>query len=372
MEVLKNVELADKNIRFLLESLRAGRRYAVLRGGTRSGKTYAALRFLFVNGWVGTYKIASVVAASVPHLRRGALRDFKKIIGPLAHRVEYRASERLFIFPSGAILEFFSADDSAKLRGAQRDWLFINEVNLIDEESFQELDVRTRQFVIMDFNPVGRFWLNDLFAQMQIDLEAHTIVTTYKDNIYLTKEQVAAIESRRLIGEWWRVYGEGQWGESKGRAWYSWDVGEWPAGLGIEVVGVDFGEGAAPTAVVAATRWGDGIIAKELAYGQLGIAELVQILKSVRPLLIVADPAQKDMINELRKLDVEVYPARKMQLIASYALLNNTRVIVDRNARNLIKEAQGLEWADAGRGLLKAGQADHAVDALRYALHALA
>lgn len=340
----------------------------MLRGGTRSGKTYAALQFLIAAALGGRFELASVVSLSMPHLRRGALRDFRHLISGL--RVEERKSEKLFIFPTGTAIEFFSADQPAKLRGAQRDWLFVNEVNLLDEESFSELDVRTREFVIVDFNPTARFWLSEYLETREgVWLEC---VSTYRDNVYLSSEQRAAIELRKDRAEWWRVYGEGEWGEAKGRAWYSWEVGEWPVGVEVEVVGVDFGEGAAPTAVVGVARYGEGVVARELAYGQLGLSQLSSVLQKQRAKLIVGDAAQRDMINQLRKAGVDIYPARKLQLVASYALLNNTRVIVDRYAHNLIKEAQGLEWADAGRGLLKAGQAEHAVDALRYALHALA
>ena len=356
-----------KNLRAIARALQEAKRYAVLRGGTRSGKTYAALQFLVAAALARRFDLASVVSVSVPHLRRGALRDFRAITARL--HIEERKSEKLFRFPGGSAIEFFSADQPAKLRGAQRDWLFVNEVNLIDEESFAELDVRTREFVIVDFNPTARFWLNEYLDRVEgAWLE---VVSTYRDNPHLPPEQRNAIELRKVYEEWWRVYGEGEWGSATGQAWYSWEVGEWPVGVEVEVVGVDFGEGAAPTAVVGVARWGGGVVVKELAYGQLGLAQLAGVLKEQKAKLIVGDAAQRDMINQLRKAGVDIYPARKLQLIASYALLNNTRVIVDRYAHNLIKEAQGLEWADAGRGLLKAGQADHAVDALRYALHSI-
>lgn len=344
-----------------------GQRYAVLRGGTRSGKTFAALHFILQAGLLGKYKLCSVVSRSVPHLRRGALRDFRQVLA--AYNIPYREyiNEKKFVF-SGFEIEFFSADQPEKLRGAQRDWLFINEVNLIDQDSFSELDVRTRSFVILDFNPVGRFWLNELFAQMGLDLEKHTHVSTYRDNPFLSPEQVAAIESRKGIAEWWRVYGEGEWGAAQGQAWYSWELGavedgEW------DVVGVDFGEGRSPHAVVGLRRVGEALEAKELYYAIGGLGELAEVLRSVQAKAIVADPAQLDYINLLRKAGINVYPARKMQLSASFALLNKYRIKIC--GENLAKEAASLEWADRGRGLLRVGQADHATDALRYALHAI-
>jgi phage terminase large subunit len=301
----------------------------------------------------------------MPHLRRGALRDFKHLIARL--RVEERKSEKLFIFPSRAAIEFFSADQSAKLRGAQRDWLFVNEVNLLDEESFSELDVRTREFVIVDFNPTARFWLSEyLEARKGVWLEC---VSTYRDNVYLSAEQRAAIELRKDQEAWWRVYGEGEWGEVAGQAWYSWSVGQGAPPGRFEVVGVDFSLGRAPAAVVGVARRGHELAAVELAYGGLGVLALAQLLSTVQTQLIVADAAQLDMINQLRSLNIDVYPARKLQLSASYALLNMQRWRLW--GENLIKEARSVRWADSARGLIALGVDDHAVDATRYALHAL-
>ena len=357
----------NKNLVAIAHALKSKARYVVLRGGTRSGKTYSALIFLLLAGLSRAYRLCSVVSISMPHLRRGAYRDFLQILQRA--NVHYRENkvEKLITLPGGAQIEFFSADQEGKLRGAQRDWLFVNEVNLLSEDEFSALDVRTKSFVIVDFNPVARFWLND-FLETQSRGSYVECVSTYKDNPHLAKEQVAAIEARSGLAEWWRVYGEGEYGESTARAWYNFDAAEVVTGR-WDVVGVDFGEGRAPSAVVGLRRSGEGLEAAELAYGNLSLSELASLLKSVEASLVVADPAQLDYINLLRKAGVNVYPARKMQLSASYALLNKFHLRVQ--GQNLVREGRSLEWADAGRGLLAAGAADHAIDALRYALHAI-
>ena len=62
-------------------------------------------------------------------------------------------------------IEFFSADDDGKLRGARRDILFVNECNRITWEAFTQLEIRTREKVILDFNPVSRFWVHNKLMQ---------------------------------------------------------------------------------------------------------------------------------------------------------------------------------------------------------------
>lgn len=366
-----NLGRLDKNMKHLIRMRREGSRYAVLRGGTRSGKTYAALRFIILNALAGAFRRCSVVAESVPHLRRGALRDCSDIIDKLwLPGITYKQSLKEYHFPGGAVVEFFSADDSARLRGAQRDWLFVNEANLIDERSFNEMDVRTKDFVILDFNPVARFWLNDLFERLDIDMNTIEVVSTYKDNPYLDPSQVQAIEQRKTLSQWWRTYGEGEYGESQGVAWYNWEEGEVSKELTYDVVGVDFGEGRSPSAVVGVRRVdNDNFEAVELYYGKGSLHDLGDILRRVRTKAIYADSAQMHLINALRGMDVDVRACIKMHLVASFALLNERHFIIDKESVNLLREAREVAWSDRGAGLIKTGVSDHALDAVRYAYH---
>jgi len=266
------------------------------------------------------------------------------------------------------MIEFFSIDQSAKVRGAQRDVLFINEANLIDFDSFSELDVRTRKVVFMDFNPVGRFWLNEFYETHPARESFIWERFTYRDNPHLSSEQIFAIESRRGDARWWRVYGEGEWGEAAGQAWYNFEVvDELPSEAWLEAVGVDFGFTQSPTAVVSVWRVGGEIYVCEEVYRQnMRIAELAAVLARLRDARrIVGDAAQKDIIAQLRKeYSIPIIPAKKIELRSSFAMLNAQKVKIVLPAHNLLREAYSLSWE--GDRLLAAD--DHAIDALRYAL----
>lgn len=364
----------SKNIKHISRCYHNGDRYCVLRGGTRSGKTFAALHFLLFGALTKAFDVASVVAVSVPHLRRGALRDFQRILDMhgLTDDFRYYKQEGVYMHRNGSVIDFFSADNSDKLRGAQRDWLFVNEVNLLDEEDFNQLNVRTRRFVVVDFNPSAHFWLYDLLERFKIPINRIECVSTYKDNNFLTPEQRSAIEQYRSIKEWWRVYGEGRWGEAQGRAWYNWQIyASQLTASQYDCIGVDFGEGRSPTAVVGVNRFNNEYVANEIYYGEIDVISLAELLHRHPAGLIVGDSAQIDTINLLRKHGVNIYPARKMQLSASYHLLNSHRIYITGTSVNLLKEAKSIEWSDKSRAILRAGCADHAVDAVRYALHML-
>ena len=344
------------------------RRYLVLRGGTRAGKTYAILQFLLGLAAGNKGLKISVVSISFPHLRRGALRDFEELVSKVEGEIDYQRSTHVFRFPTDSMIEFFSVDQSAKVRGAQRDILFINEANLIDFASFSELDVRTRRQVIMDFNPVGKFWLNEFY-----DTHPHKAWFawgrfTFRHNPFLSPEQKRAILARRQDARWWRVYGLGEWGEAAGQAWYNFEVVDaLPDGARLEAVGVDFGFTQSPTAIVSVWRLGEVVYVREEVYRyNMSLHEIAVFLARMREARrIVGDAAQAEVIARLRKeYSIPIIPCKKMNIRDSFALLNAQKVRVVAPSSNLLREAYSLAWD--GDRLLAVD--DHAIDAMRYAL----
>ena len=93
-------------------------RYIIHQGGTGSGKTFAILQYLLNYAVLNQGTIISVVAESVPHLKRGAIRDFKRIIALNDWSMKFTENKTDHCFKIGAsLVEFFSADNAGKLRG---------------------------------------------------------------------------------------------------------------------------------------------------------------------------------------------------------------------------------------------------------------
>ena len=354
------------------EVLKLGRRLTALYGGTRSGKTYSILQYLLLEGLKGSYGKCSVVSLSFPHLRRGALADWLKIIEPLMDFIDYNKSTHTFILPHGNVIEFFSADSEAKLRGPGRDWLFVNEVNLLTHEEFVQLNIRTRDRVFVDFNPVAKFWLDDLLEAM--DENKYVIAkSTYKDNPFLTEAQKEEIEALKAFPEMYKVYALGERGDVAGRAvWNYTVVDEWPE---VErerpYIGIDFGFSHAYTAAVAVWQLSQNeVYVKELFYRQGNqIKELASLLQTIDYEACFADSANTEAINLLRQSGLGyINAARKLELRQSYALLNKWKLNITSSSKNLIKEINNLYWKDETR---LNGADDHAIDALRYVVHYL-
>ena len=191
---------ATKRIVQLKERIRA------VQGGTGASKTISILLYLIHLAQSDEKStITSVVSESFPHLKRGAIRDFLSIMEAHGYYKDDRwnKTDFTYTFESGSRIEFFSADESGKVRGPRRDRLFLNEANNIPFETFEQLEIRTNEFVIMDWNPVSSFWFYEDVKDRRKDVEH--IILTYKDNEALDPNVVKAIEARKYRPGWWKV-----------------------------------------------------------------------------------------------------------------------------------------------------------------------
>lgn len=354
-------------------------RYIDNAGGTRSGKTFATLQLLVLlcKGSQVPSFIASVVSETMPHLKRGAIRDFKEIMADEWNEASWSKVDSIYTFSSGAILEFFSADNPGKVHGPGRDVLFINEANHIDWDTVRQLLVRTRDLAIFDYNPTHTFWVHE---NIQPRPNCASIHSTYLDNLEnLTAEQVAEIESNRRDEAWWRVYGEGKIGELEGLIFPDLElVDALPDGESLrEVYGMDYGFTNDPT-VLLHLKIDQGrriIYADEICYrkGMLNrdIADAMAAAGvPLRSVPIFADSAEPKTNAELAGYGYNIRPSYKATRKAEQLqMMRGYRLCVTKRSLETIKEARGYCWAkDRDGRTLNEPQAfnDHAMDALRY------
>ena len=234
------------------------KRIKIIQGGTSASKTISILLILINRAQNKHEKneLTSVVSESIPHLKRGAMRDFKNIMKAHNYWKDscWNATDSTYTFETGNQIEFFSSDNGDKLRGARRDWLFINEANNVTLDAFEQLEVRTKNGVWIDYNPTNEFWVFTDVMPHRDDWEM--LIITYKDNEALPKEIVDSIEQRKNRAGWWKVYGEGQLGEVDGKIYKGWQIiDSVPHEARLERYGVDFGYSNDPTAIVAIYKY---------------------------------------------------------------------------------------------------------------------
>lgn len=356
------------------------KRIRIVQGGTSASKTISILLYLIAMAQMDDVPtLTSVVSESFPHLRRGCIRDFLNIMQ--SHKffkdAQWNKSESTYTFETGSKIEFFSADQAAKLRGGRRDRLFLNEANNISYEAFNELEVRTKEFIFIDYNPTTEFWSFTEVEPKRNDWEK--IILTYLDNEALDISIIESIEQRRMNKSWFQVYGMGLLGEVETRIYKGWQIiDEVPFEARLERFGIDFGYTNDPTAIIALYYYNGGYIIDELTY-QNGLVnkQIADVIKAQeRKAITIADSAEPKSIDELRLEGITVLPSKKGQgsILQGIQFVQGQQVSITKNSINVIKEYRNYVWITDKDGKI-INEPDHlfshSMDAIRYAINAV-
>ena len=353
------------------------KRIKIIQGGTSAGKTFGILPILIHKAADTPNLEISIVAESIPHLRRGALRDFLKIMKWTNRYFDdrYNKSHLRYDFANGSFIEFFSADDSSKLRGARRDILYINECNNITFDAYNEMAIRTRKEVYLDFNPANEFWVH---TELKHESDADFIILTYKDNQGLDDGIVQQIEKNRLKAKtstywanWWRVYGLGEIGQLQGAVFSNYKlIDKIPDEARLIGIGIDFGYTNDPTSIIEVYKHNETRILNELTY-QTGLlnSDIAKILPKNVP--CYADSAEPKSIRTIQLSGITIKGVTKGRDSVNYGIdvMQRENYLVTSQSTNLIKELRSYCWDTdkTGKRLNKPiDNFNHAIDAVRY------
>jgi phage terminase large subunit len=352
-----------KTFRNLLNSSRVSQHI----GGTRSGKTYAILQYLIVEGLQRPLNI-SVVRKTIPALKRTIIKDFKDILMELGiwNETNWNTSDRTYRLEE-SIIQFLNTDDAEKLRGVKSDYLFIDEASEVDEESYFQLSIRTTEKIILAFNPTVSpyHWLR----QMK---ECDRFVTTYRDNSYLPDELIKSIESLQFTNpKKWLIYGKGEYAAND-KAIYQFDIVDDVQGEFVGF-GLDWGWND-PIAMVAVFKEGNNLYVDEVIYeSHLRIADLITKLKQIgiERDEIWCDSAEPRNIEELYRAGFNAKKVVKGSDSKSFGIgvLQNYKLHITKRSQNVINEAYGYEYSTDKYGYVTdvpQDGLDHSMDALRY------
>jgi phage terminase large subunit len=311
-----------------------------------------------------------VVSATLPHLKRGAIRDFNDILLRSGLYSDSSWNKTSLTYSIGnSLIEFFSVDQPEKVYGASRDILFINEANHIDEERARQLIIRTRGTIFFDFNPTSQFYVHTDYL---LRPEAYYIHSTYKDNPYLEEAIVhELLEAGKRNENFRKVFVEGEIGSIEGVVFENWEIGEFDNSLQV-VYGQDYGFVNDPTTLVriAIDKKRKKLYICECYYLKgLTTSQIYELNKMhAGQNLIVADSAEPRLIEELRARGNNIVAAKKGQGSVSEGLLSmlDYKIVVTDNSHNLMNELRNYIWLD-GRSKIVIDAYNHCIDAARYA-----
>ncbi len=354
----------DKNIE-------SSKRLVINQGGTSSSKTWSILQLLLVLAVKKDNLVISVVSETLPHIKRGAMRDFTMMLksAGMYNQSMHDRTNNAFHFGT-SFIEFFGADSEDKVRGPRRDILFLNECNNIKQSTFDQLEVRTKERIYLDYNPVQEFWIHEL---MQYRDDFDYIHSTYKDNDLLDERIIKSIEQRKHIRNWWRVYGEGQTGQLEGLVFDSWkQVDEFPENAKQIIWGLDFGYTNDPTAIVKIGIYQGAVYFDEMLY-QTGLTnnDIAKFIKQNKITQVIADSAEPKSIEEIYRYGINIRGAEKGKDSIMYGinLIQEYPIRVTKRSTNLIKELRNYSWQKDKEGKKINKPIDmfnHCIDAMRY------
>lgn len=262
----------------------------VMEGSTRSGKTIAIVQFLVLQCLerpivvrVYRHDAARHVAGAITDLDMVLAQHFNLKEGKnpkTSHYKKRQDGNKEYTFHSnGSKIIFCGTSDIMKLHGPGCDIAWFNEVMEISFEAYEQISYRTREKIIMDFNPsYNRHWVFDIIMKIESGVAKNH--SRYIDNPFLTPEQIAKIESKDpgnaenvragTADEYeWAVYGLGKRGHVKGAVFRNWEITDfWPAPDQWQRwgYGQDFGFQVSPSALVEIGVYNRALYMREHMY----------------------------------------------------------------------------------------------------------
>lgn len=369
------MEKANPNFIYLKQTV-PKQRVSNLQGSTRSGKTFAAIDFYI---WLCSKYSGmelDIVRDTFTALKATVWKDFEKRLKEfnIYREADHNKTDHEYIL-NGNVISYYGADNPEKIHGRSRDILWVNEAHQFPQDVIDQLFPRTRHRIICDYNPaLGlEHWLDKYIDKYP------PLITTYKDNPYLTPEQVADIESKKDNKYWWSIYGEGQRAARQGAIFDNWTVGEFDTSLPY-CYGQDYGFTIDPTTLVkvAVDKKKKVIYCDELLYSTIpmGTDAIIEANRNLidKPNdLIVADSAEQRLIDDIKKRGLNIIPCVKGQgsVVAGITTMQDYKIIITPRSSNLKVELSNYIWNDKKAGV-PIDAFNHIIDSVRYSVVHLA
>lgn len=348
------------------------------QGSSRSAKTYNTVIWIVCECLAVPKTTVSICRATLPSLKGSVLRDFIEILQRIGEYNDkcYNKTDLIYTFPNGSWVEFFSCDNETKLRGRKRKILFVNEANELKFLEWQQLQLRTTQFSIIDYNPSfsDEHWI----CEVNKDPRTYHFISTYKDNPFLEQKVIDEIESlKRKNYSLWQIYGLGQQAQVEGLVFRNVDVVERIPETGCRrrhFLGVDFGYTNDPTAIVDVLIEEETktLYIDELCYRtSMLTSDIVAELKPQGVVKVISESADPRLVQEIYRAGINIHPVVKYQgsVEAGLTKMQEYKIVITKHSSNVIKEFRNYTYSQDKEGKwlnIPIDVWNHAIDAIRY------
>lgn len=385
-----------------LPYLEADQYTQIFFGGSSSGKSYFLAQRIVIDNCKGyNYLVCRNVANT---LRKSVFNEICKSISNMQLSMFYRINKSELTITctlNQKQILFAGLDDVEKLKSItpvngvlERVW--IEEATEIKREAYLQLKKRLRGLsdknkgIILSFNPVLKsHWIyKEFFAgkwdeskNLYQDERLLILKTTYKDNIFLTQDDIYELEHEE-DEYFYNVYALGNWGILGNVIFKNWtteDLSQMILKFDHIYNGLDFGF-SNPNAMVRVhiSEKSKTIYVFDELYksGQTYDQLIADLRNKVGRGIITCDNEDSRGIFTLQAAGIKAIPAKKGadSVINGITWLNGYKIIIDIHCQNFINEIQQYHWAEDKDGNVlerPAKTKDHLMDALRYAVELL-
>lgn len=362
-------------------------KYIINTGSSRSSKTYSILQTHWLTAFTNPNYRISVWRETKADCKITVLADLKKAVPsfPNSDKVIFNKTESIYTFPNGATIELMGGDEENRVHGFQGNVAHLNEPYKFSLETFDQIDMRTSDYIIIDWNPKNKHWIDEVSKRDN----AIVIHSTFRDNPFIPYEQKKKILSYELTPYnieqgtanfyMWQVYGLGLKAEKPNKIYHNWR--EIDKHIPFEDIpypsyyGLDFGS-RNPSALVEVKFDGErSFFIRELFYIprnelKVSLGEAIQSLIKDKRIPIICDYAEPDAINDLRTQGYNALPCTPKNVKGRIDFIQNQMVYLTKDSHNLWNEYESYEWEIVNNVNIERPlkQDDHLLDALAYCI----
>lgn len=173
-------------------------KYIINRGSSRSSKTYSLIDVYDLYARANENKRLTVWRDTKTDCKKTVLNDTKKRFRSTErwlNEFRFNSTESILFYNSGSTFEIHGTDDEETVHGLTQDAAWLNEPYKISRDTFDQIDQRTSDFIVVDLNPKKSHWSDDL----EKDKRAIVIKSTFKNNPFCPPEQKAKILSYQPV-----------------------------------------------------------------------------------------------------------------------------------------------------------------------------
>lgn len=180
--------------------LGSGRKYKYIieEGTSRSSKTYSLIDVCDIYARSHDNKRITIWRDTKTDCVKTVLSDYIKRMKQTNRyflNQRFNRSNKIFHHLNDSTVEIHGTDDQNTVHGLTQDVAWFNEPYLISRDVFDQIDQRTSDFVIIDWNPKEQHWVDDI----KKDKRAILIHSTFMKNPFCPPEQKAKILSYQPI-----------------------------------------------------------------------------------------------------------------------------------------------------------------------------